>query len=101
MQEVDHVITERNSLQQQLAALSSAHETETAQLHQDKATLQVSFLRAPLRMLSHCDQPMLVSTRETGSYSHTQVELSGYILPLSISEQSSWQDHALPSSAPI
>ncbi len=42
MQEVDQVIKERNSLQQQLSELSSAHEAESRQLHQEKATLQVN-----------------------------------------------------------
>ncbi|KAK9904700.1 hypothetical protein WJX75_000777 [Coccomyxa subellipsoidea] len=42
LEEVDNVITERNSLQQQLTTLKSTHEAETSQLHQDKATLQAS-----------------------------------------------------------
>ncbi|BDA49626.1 probable serine/threonine-protein phosphatase 6 regulatory ankyrin at N-terminal half [Coccomyxa sp. Obi] len=42
LQEVDQVLKERDSLQQQLSVLASKYEAETSQLHQEKATLQAS-----------------------------------------------------------
>ena len=37
------MVADRDSLQQQLAAQSAAHEAETRQLHADKTGLQVVF----------------------------------------------------------
>jgi predicted XRE-type DNA-binding protein len=41
MQEVQTVISERNSLQRQLADLAAVKESEICQLHEEKAKLQV------------------------------------------------------------
>ncbi len=41
LQEVDQVLKERDSLQQELSLLASKTEADTSRLHQEKATLQV------------------------------------------------------------
>lgn len=41
------MVADRDSLQQQLAAQSAAHEAETRQLHVDKTGLQVDFSPSP------------------------------------------------------